>query len=1164
MEAAGTSSVIYMTILGTEGEMRERPLNSGFMRGSMTKVKMTAANVGTIVKIVLRTSSTDDWYCNSLTVTPEGGTTTSFSVSHWISITSVPSVTVRRDVEYSLSWSTGANSTAGTIGAPEVTIFGSEGATRRVTLEGSFAPSAADNALFTANDVGNVTSIKLENHIEDDWQPTQFKVQKESFSEVAFDTSKAFISRDQPYTAFAHLNGANEMRLASGTATTYSIEVKTGNKQNGETADLQYVILMGDGGETEPLFLGKDFESESTKTVEVNGTQVGVLSSVKLLTSGMDGWYCESLKVTGNQGTALFMVEDWVSARKQMLHHLAVTAAVEYKIVVETGLDAEATTTAMPEIIIYGDRGSTSAIALADIANADAGSEKEFSVLAKDVGNVNEIRLSLENSDNWFCEKVLVSKGADPAATFMVQHWLSAPRNPEIRSVRSIEYTVKIITGSRDDADSSGQFVITLYGADGSTRAHELKTGFERQAEDTVVITATDVGVLHKVKLETIDTDGWFCESLSIQAPNSKAVDFSVAKWVQHPEIPEVYATKSVPYVVKFVTGNLDGAGSKGDFFMKLYGDNGETPRLDFVSSASGLLKQGDEKEVTLTANSVGKLEKLQLLTESSDNWMVESLSIQTPDDLLPIPFPAQTWIVHPGKGNVELFAGENYVVVVTTSAMPGSGTTGEVYITMHGKWMSTSKMLLKAGLEQGSTHAIQISNRDVGALTSIELFTDSSDGWYCESVKIQSGSGSAAQDFTFNVDRQLQSPILEAVEVRADSEYEFTITTGSSTQASSSASVTVQINGEQMTSKKLNLQSGFTRGECTVATLLTRDVGKVISITLETSDVDSLEIQRISLQVKDSVGHTQRYMFEGANTWLQSPEFPSQQMFAAVPFLLTAATRDTQNDPMYGDIYATIYGMVGQTGRMSMSAPFVKGKTQQFEYWQPQIGHAALINLQTFSSQAWLPEHITVLANRNQEGGGLVYICRSTGSVTASNGGLDAPVMSQYYLTPSHSIGKTSAATGTISTKKDTTPGGCMQACSLESKCKSAVFESEKNSCQLFSVDRRVGFDLVWTKDHDYYEKLSTLKYIGVTTTPTVSPTSAPTNTTTPAPTAAPTNATTPAPTAAPTKAKTPAPTAAPTNATSVLDSADQLSEVNDDELDMSTDLTEVRLLST
>merc|ERR1712159_901286 len=149
------------------------------------------------------------------------------------------------------------------------------------------------------------------------------------------------------------------------------------------------------------------------------------------------------------------------------------------------------------------------------------------------------------------------------------------------------EYNIAVNTGSRTDADTKGTIFITLHGEDGATRRHELKKGFAKSKKQTVKLQALDAGPLTKATLHTASEDGWFVESLLIHRTGdakAKATHFAFDRWVQHPESPSVTTTRSVDYQIQAKTGMLAGAGSTGQFFLKIFGTHGETQRLPLAT----------------------------------------------------------------------------------------------------------------------------------------------------------------------------------------------------------------------------------------------------------------------------------------------------------------------------------------------------------------------------------------------------------------------------------------------------------------------------------------------------------------------------------------------------------------------------------------------------
>merc|ERR1711871_1739110 len=108
----------------------------------------------------------------------------------------------------------------------------------------------------------------------------------------------------------------------------------------------------------------------------------------------------------------------------------------------------------------------------------------------------------------------------------------------------------------------------------------------------------------------------------------------------------------------------------------------------------------------------------------------------------------------------------------------------------------------------------------------------------------------------------------------------------------------------------------------------------------------------------------------------------------------------------MYGEVFVTLNGAAGQTDRLTMKPPFMGGKTQDFKYSRGTIGHITSMQLETFSpGEAWKADRIIVLPESDSDGGGMVYLCKPSGPISASSGSVAAPTVAKFYKIPNRAI---------------------------------------------------------------------------------------------------------------------------------------------------------------
>jgi len=1064
LTGAGTSSTVYVDILGSLGVVHRQPLKTKMRRGRCSRVKVVSTDVGTITSIRLSTDSIDDWFCKSVSISV-GHRDTAFTVNRWLSGQAVPQIHVNRDVQYVVSWLTDSDKQAGTIGTPTVTVYGTK-AKFALRLRGSFVPAQKSSMAVIAADVGAIKVIKIKNDQTDSWVAKRISIKKMKSKALQFVVDKP-VNSSKPVRILApgELPAQHKVISADDDKATYELTVDTGEHLNAETSGSQYISFVGEDGHTKFTLLGKAFPRGSTETVKLNLPNVGKLLSIRLSTDSDDGWFCEKLSVTLGEKKSTFVVNNWLSGNGQMLSHLTIPASLTYRITVETGKSEKAGTNSVPSLTMFGDEGMSAAVQLMKVKDAGAGSKVEITTQQPDVGALTNLQLSTKSVDNWQCKSITIVKDKEKPVTFTVKQWLGLPRQGTIQAVQNIEYTIIMNTGTREDADTKGVVFIMLHGKDRSSGMQKLTDGFEKSSKKKVVLIAPDVGTLHKVTLHTKSPDGWFCKSVSVQVPGvDKESVFEFERWIQHPESPTVHAAESVDYKLKIQTGNLPDSGSEeGQFFIKMFGDNGETNSLPLSTG----FKKGESIDKTITTADVGSLDKIQLQTGSTDGWLAESLEISKGGKRFV--FPANSWIQKPGKVAVDVLAGVRYNFVFKTSSLADAGTKGQVHVKLIGSKSSTSEMLAIKDVSAGSAQSLTLTSRNVGKIKSLQIKMDDKDNWFCESVSVAVKN---QKSMFFRVNKYFSAPHLSSVLVHADCEYIFTISTGASARSGSTGALSAQVVGHLGATRWLHLKTGFEAGSESTVRLHAADVGRVITVNMKTADQDDVELAQLGLQVIDVQGDSIHYKF-GTSKWLKAPLFSDVSLFTQKNYAVTVNTKSPADSGMSASAFITIFGAEGATKAHILSAPFLPGSTRKYSFLQEPVDEITSVRLHSFGSEAWKPEVVTVETTHVLTGT-RVTVLPFTNVVSMETGAVDAAVSMKYLLIKSHAITGAAQKASILKEVKYATPAGCMLSCGKEEKCNSLLFNEESQLCVMLSADRGVGFDFNLQGGTNYYEKVA------------------------------------------------------------------------------------------
>ena len=117
------------------------------------------------------------------------------------------------------------------------------------------------------------------------------------------------------------------------------------------------------------------------------------------------------------------------------------------------------------------------------------------------------------------------------------------PSNPEPPQNSTVTYTIWVQTGERDNAGTSANVYIELYGTNGNSGWFTLDTpnynDFEKGAFDRYFHTNQDLGNIVNVCLTHDNTDdgaGWFLEEIKVESDEGGNWNFFFGQWLADDE----------------------------------------------------------------------------------------------------------------------------------------------------------------------------------------------------------------------------------------------------------------------------------------------------------------------------------------------------------------------------------------------------------------------------------------------------------------------------------------------------------------------------------------------------------------------------------------------------------------------------------------------------
>jgi len=530
-------------------------------------------------------------------------------------VTNLAASATAGQVEYKIAVSTGLGNTANTLGLVFLTIHGLKGDTEEFALNdaagGTPAPLAKGTTYEITKmlpDVGILQKIRIRNpSTTDDWECATISVAKDSAT-TNFKVNKVVLSPTQGTRwAYAEVE--------------YMLNVATGVGKQAGTAEPQYITIYGTDGSTGELRLKDKFDAETMVSVTLNARDVGKPKYIMLRNPGSDDWLCASIRVMNSHGSFTFSANKWVATPKHPIASIPVDKV--YTVWVKTGPSMDDATEGTILIQIFGVAGATTKHQLSQ--GFRRGTQVSISVSAKDVGAVTKIKLFTDSKDGWHCTSVDIGETEQNRVHFDVDKWLISPYSKSISLGADIPYKVLIKTSNETGADSTGAFAVNIYGTLGVTRTLPMvrKMGFDSEAPANFTLMAKDVGEITKMRLSTMQTDGWKCEDVTI-THRGKSFPFSVDKWVEFPLAATVDTSVDIKYTFFIGTGVEEGADTAAMIWITMYGTQGQSRTLPLKTG----FKKGSMETVSFQTRDIGRLTGVKLQNKAADNWYCNGITV--------------------------------------------------------------------------------------------------------------------------------------------------------------------------------------------------------------------------------------------------------------------------------------------------------------------------------------------------------------------------------------------------------------------------------------------------------------------------------------------------------------------------------------------------------
>ncbi|XP_072046121.1 lipoxygenase homology domain-containing protein 1-like [Amphiura filiformis] len=455
-------------------------------------------------------------------------------------------------------------------------------------------------------------------------------------------------------------------------------------------------------------------------------------------------------------------------------------------------------------------------------------------------------------------------------------------------------------------------------------------------------------------------------------------------------------------------TGSEDDADTDSPVKLTVFGDKGTSDAIilgeDIPTDQKFRTGATDRFEVSI--GDIGRIDKIQLEQESDkvDDWFIEKVKMVDMDTKATFSYKPRCWLdwnQGPGAEEYRDIALEipalwpeddkkvtKYNVKIQTSSEDNSETTANVYISLYGEKGHTGVRQLRKSdqevlFQKGQTDLFKIEAVDLGSLQKVIIGHDGKDGafgWLIDEITVETQQvgedpstgvksyigkndkwlSVEAEDKLTERELMLSAQESEGSQTDKPANWKAHVTTKPDEKASTKAQIMITVYGEKRKSDELPLGKAegdnFESGKTDEIPLHLDDLGKLYKIRLShdnTGDDPSWYPDKVELE---EIERGQKVSFP-CDKWLSRDEGDGEiiREFAAVhegeeplpsvKYQIEIATGDDENAGTESNIYLTLYGERGDTGKRLMriqgqdKVVFAKDATQTFTLEAVSLG---------------------------------------------------------------------------------------------------------------------------------------------------------------------------------------------------------------------------------
>ncbi|XP_032223635.2 lipoxygenase homology domain-containing protein 1 isoform X2 [Nematostella vectensis] len=602
---AGTSANVFFQLHGDKESTEEILLKDEnanlFARSGMDKFKVETRDVGKIESLRVghdNAGPSPEWYLEQVCIDTKDERSV-FNVNQWIGGRNPTVVKVRPepyeklpDLDYRVTIKTGDEPEAGTDANVFLTMYGERGPSAKFLLKDNedrnqFSRGRTDKFAIRAKDLGKLTRIRVSRDnagVRPGWLLDKVVIDIPAKMEQYVFTCRKWLLQSDP-------DAILELDPEPSKENVYTVVAKIGEVRDPGVSP--YFVVGGDKDETGKIMLRDGYKqshvfmTDHTYRISLKCPDVGKIDKIRL---GDDGggkgrtMYVEEVTVLDNFGNeTVFPCRCWLGMDennmvivRELLPGQPAPDDVEevyYHLTILTADKPNAGTESKVYFRLYGDKGETSDIILADerFKRFERGRADKFVVQTADVGKLNRMVIGHNNT------------GVDPP-------WLLEEVHVDIPS-RNEHYVFKC-----------GRWLAVVNGKDET---------------ETVLYPGGDKGPVEEMPI---------MEEVQNEAESARPIQGTLNTDFGDMELEDT------DYELEFKTADEPGAGTDCSVYCQMIGDNGDTREIDLGENKDAMhFQQGQTDRFRIQAKDVGKLRTFRVGHDnrgSRPRWLLDEIVV--------------------------------------------------------------------------------------------------------------------------------------------------------------------------------------------------------------------------------------------------------------------------------------------------------------------------------------------------------------------------------------------------------------------------------------------------------------------------------------------------------------------------------------------------------